>query len=433
MLNDVRLFFRGEFNRNVLTLMTGTGLAQLIPIAATPLLSRIYSPEQYGLYGLFVALVSSMSALATGRYEMAIMLPRKQSDAAAIAALSIGVSLVVSVVLLGIAGLSNEQIANGLGNSTISTWLYVVPLAVLLNGIYMNLNYWSNRNKWYVLMSQRRVLHSGGTCGAQLGLGLLGAGAGGLVVGSVAGQALAAAMMAKAVQRQGLQHWRGITRRKLWALAKRYRSCPLLLAPAHTLSALSIQLPALFFGAAFGLAGAGLFVLVEKAVGTPLSLVSAAVGDVFRQQISQCYIAGEHCRREFLSTFRKLLAIATPPFLLLLFFAPPLFALVFGEKWRSSGEYAQLMAPMFYLRFICNPLSQVAIIAQRNRFEFFWQSGLLMCLLLCAASYYVFPLDIRAYIMVFVCVYGVFDLVILLAAYLFACAGDARGPARRRR
>ena len=117
-------------------------------------------------------------------------------------------------------------------------------------------------------------------------------------------------------------------------------------------------------------------------------------------------------------------AIATPPFLLLLFFAPSLFALVFGEKWRVAGEYARLMCPMFYLRFISNPLSLVAIIAQKNRFEFVWQVGMLFCLTIVAATHYVIHLDANMYIVGFVIIYSVFDLANLFASYKFACDGD---------
>jgi O-antigen/teichoic acid export membrane protein len=428
MLNRVRVFFRGEFNRNVLTLMTGTGLAQLIPLAVTPILSRIYSPEQFGVLALFVAVVSSLSVLATGRYEMAIMLPRKNADATNIAALSITINLVVSVALFAVACLFNKPISDALGNGSISTWLYFVPLAVLLNGIYLNLNYWSNRNKLYFLMAHRRVLHSGGSSAVQLGLGLLRAGAGGLVVGSLSGQALAAGMMANMVRRHSPQLWRGIDRRKMWALAKRYKSCPQFLVPAHTLGALSIQLPAIFINTTFGLAASGFYMLAERVVGTPLSLVSASIGDVFRQEISECYLAGKHCRKVFISTFKKLAAVATPPFLVLLFFAPPLFALVFGEKWRVSGEYVQLMCPMFYLRFISNPLSLVAIIAQKNRFEFLWQLGMLIFLVLAAVSHHFIQLNEKLYVLAFVIICGTFDLVNLLASYKFARDGDLRNP-----
>jgi O-antigen/teichoic acid export membrane protein len=156
--------------------------------------------------------------------------------------------------------------------------------------------------------------------------------------------------------------------------------------------------------------------------------VSASIGDVFRQEISECYLAGKHCRKVFISTFKKLAAVATPPFLVLLFFAPPLFALVFGEKWRVSGEYVQLMCPMFYLRFISNPLSLVAIIAQKNRFEFLWQLGMLIFLVLAAVSHHFIQLNEKLYVLAFVIICGTFDLVNLLASYKFARDGDLRNP-----
>ena len=114
MLNSVRVFFRGEFNRNVATLVTGTGLAQLIPLAVTPVLSRLYPPEQFGVLALFISVVSSLSVLATGRYEFAIMLPRKDVDATNIAALSITISLIVGVSLFAVACLLHKPISAAL-------------------------------------------------------------------------------------------------------------------------------------------------------------------------------------------------------------------------------------------------------------------------------------------------------------------------------
>lgn len=423
-LDSLKIFLRNESNRNVLALMTGTGLAQLIPIIISPLLSRIYSPEQFGVFALFVAIVSSLAVIATGRYELAIMLPRQDVNAANITALSIILAIIVSIVLLVIAWLFNRPISHALGSHAISTWLYIVPLAVLFNGIYSSLNYWSNRNKLYRLMARRRVLHSGATSMVQLGLGVLGANAGGLIIGSILGQALAAWMMAKVIFRYNRDFWSSVRMGRVWVLAKRYKSCPQLLVPAHTISALSVQLPVIFINFLFGSAASGFFMLAERVVGMPLSLVSASIGDVFRQEISECFLAGENCRAKFLSTLRKLIAIATPPFILLTIFAPPMFAFVFGEKWRSSGEYAQLMCPMFYLRFISNPLSLVAIVAQKNKFELLWQICLLILLVLTVVSHYYIQLSTSDYIIVFTSISVAFDLVNLVACYRFACTGD---------
>jgi O-antigen/teichoic acid export membrane protein len=165
----------------------------------------------------------------------------------------------------------------------------------------------------------------------------------------------------------------------------------------------------------------------------PLSVVSGSIGDVFRQEINESFLEGKRCREIFISTLKKLVAIATPPFLVLLFFAPSMFAMVFGEKWRVAGEYARLMCPMFYLRFISNPLSLVAIIAQKNRFEFLWQVGMLLFLMVAAATHYVVHLDVKTYITGFVTIYSLFDVANLFASYKFACDGDLRTPGGRAR
>ncbi len=431
MLNAVRVIFQNDFNRNVLTLVTGTGLAQLIPLAITPLLSRIYSPEQFGVLAMFLAIVSSLSVLATGRYELAIMLPREDADAINIAVLSTTINLMVSGFLILALWVFDEHVTEAIGNEALSAWLYFVPLSLLLNGIYLSLNYWSNRNKMYASMAQRRVLQSGSTAALQLGLGVWRAGATGLIIGNIFGQAVAAVMMADVIRRHRPGFWRGIDLRRMCVLARRYKSFPQLLAPAHTLSALAICLPAIFMNTAFGLTASGYFMLAERIVGMPLSLVSASIGDVFRQQMSQQFLAGEHCRREFISTFRKLTAIATPPFLVLQFFSPALFALIFGERWRVAGEYAQLMCPMFYLRFVSNPLSLTAIVAQKNGFEFLWHAGLLFSLAIVAAVYQFIQFDAKTFILIVVAVSSVFDLVILAASYRFACAGDLQEPGKR--
>jgi O-antigen/teichoic acid export membrane protein len=424
MLRAAKYAFKGEFNRNVLTLVAGTGIAQLIPLAVTPILARIYDPGQFGIFSLFLAIVSSLSVMGTCRYEAAVILPSKDVDAINLVALAISISVAAFFALLLLMYVLNDSICQNLGNSSISALLYLVPVAVLLNGLYISLNSWSNRNKLYTVMARRRILHSGGTSTVQLGLGVLNSGASGLVIGSISGQAIAAATMANMLWQRDPNCWRAVGYQHMWALAKRYRACIYFLTPAHTLSAVSIQLPAISINFAFGLNASGFFMLADRVINIPLSLISASIGDVFRQRISECYRTGEDCKQQFLSTLRKLCAIATPPLVVLAFFAPPLFATVFGEKWRISGEYCQLMCPMLYLRFIGNPLSLIAIVAQKNRFEFIWQLALTVSLLLVALTQQLLALQIKELIAVFVFIYVFFDIINLLASYRFACAGD---------
>ena len=142
-----RLKPKSEFSRNVLTLMTGTTIAQAIPIAISPILTRIYSPEDFGMLALFLALFSILSTIATGRYELAIMSPESDDEAKDIVFLSILVAIFVFFISTILIWFFDVEIAILLGNSEIKNWLYFIPFTVLSFGVYQSIDYWLNRQK----------------------------------------------------------------------------------------------------------------------------------------------------------------------------------------------------------------------------------------------------------------------------------------------
>lgn len=373
-----RLLPKGEFARNVLTLMTGTAIAQAIPIAISPILTRIYTPQDFGLFALYMAIATTLAVIATGRYELAIMLPRKKNDAVNIAALSVLINTLFSGVLLGVVSVFNGELTRLLGNPAISNWLYFIPLSVFLTGLYVNLNYWSNRQQFYRVMANRRVIQSIATGGGQLGLGLALAGSGGLMIGGIAGQSIAVGMMGKAVFQAEPEIGAGISKARMLALAKRYINFPKLMIPAHTLNTMSSQLPVVLLNTFFGLATSGFFSLTQRVIGLPMSLIANSIGDVFRQQASRALIDRGNCRKEFDATFRHLVIIATPIFIGFFIVAPFLFAVVFGEQWRIAGEYARLLTPMFFMQFISSPLGSVFVITQRQKLDLAGQVALFL-------------------------------------------------------
>ena len=89
-----------EFFRNVLILSSGTALAQLIPLIIAPFLSRIYSPEEFGRLALYLAITQILGSLATGRYELAILLPKEERKGVQLTLLSIFISVAVSLIAL---------------------------------------------------------------------------------------------------------------------------------------------------------------------------------------------------------------------------------------------------------------------------------------------------------------------------------------------
>jgi O-antigen/teichoic acid export membrane protein len=190
-----RLKPKSEFSRNVLTLMTGTTIAQAIPIAISPILTRIYTPEDFGVFALYIAITVIVSVIATGRYELAITLPKKDEDAVNIVALSIIITFFVSVLSFLVVFFLNAKITHLLKNQEISSWLYLVPLTVFFTGIYQSFNYWSNRKKQYKRLSISRVAQSGVTGTSNLTMGFLGFGSSGLILGGLIGQLLATTIL----------------------------------------------------------------------------------------------------------------------------------------------------------------------------------------------------------------------------------------------
>jgi O-antigen/teichoic acid export membrane protein len=188
---------KSDFSRNVLTLMTGTTIAQAIPIAISPILTRIYSPEDFGIFALYMSIVSIIATMATGRYELAIMLPKKDEDTLNIMALSIIIVFFVSFLTFLIVFFFNAQITDFLGNTAISYWLYLVPISVLLTGVYQSLNYWFNRKKVYKTLAKNRIIQSSTTSITNLSLGFAGVGSSGLILSSVFGQGVVTALLSK--------------------------------------------------------------------------------------------------------------------------------------------------------------------------------------------------------------------------------------------
>lgn len=377
---------KSNYARNVITLMTGTGIAQAIPIAISPILTRLYSPQEFGTFALYMAVVSIVSVLVTGRYELAILLPKLDRDAINIVALAVGLSFASSVVLFVLVALFGGPMASLLGAPGFAQWLYWVPASTLLLGVYQTLNYWTNRRGQYRRLAISRTVQSGTASVAQLGGGSINASALGLIGGQMLGQVLSTAVLAFQISREDHALARKLRLARAMALAKKYKNFPRFLIVAHGFNAGSRNMPVVLLNAIFGAMTAGLFTLVQRVMGAPMVLIAGALGDVFRQEASHAYVNTGNCRVVYQKTFQRLLAIALLPFVFFFFSAPLIFAFVFGEQWRGAGIYAQLLTPMFFLQFVTSPLSSMYMIAEKQKLDLLWQSVLFF---LVACSFFV--------------------------------------------
>lgn len=349
----------------MLTLMMGTAMAQAIPLAASPILTRLYTPADFGMLSLFMAVTSIFGVIACGRYELAIQLADDEKEAVNVAALSLLIALVLSSVLLLVALLFRISLARMLGNEAIAPWLFAIPLAVLLSGVTTVLSYLNSRGKCFSDIATSNVVKSTVLVTLQAGFGSIKAGGGGLITGQVASM-LAANVRLYRNATQGRPLRNTVTWQRMCEGAKKYINQPKYtlwasLANSLSLNVASIMISNLYMGAALGH-----YALVQRVLSAPAALIGGSIGQVFFQRASEAKRTTGSARHVFLKTSFGLLIIAVPAYILLYFVVDRLFAFVFGEAWRVAGRYAQIMVPLFAVRFIISPLSVVNQVNRQN-------------------------------------------------------------------
>lgn len=387
---------KNDFNRSVLTLVIGTSIAQAIPIIISPILTRLYSPEDLGVLSLFVAITSILGVVANARYELAIVLPEKEEDAINIAALAIIIAFVISSLLMITIIIFHEEVAKLLGNKDISFWLYFIPLVVFFTGLYNTLNYLNTRLKLFSTISKVNIYKSLTTAIVQLTCGFFYLGSSGLILGQIASNLAANGKLAKDSFSK-LEFREVIDRKAILKMAKKYSDFPKYSLWAALGNSLSNQVNNVLISTFFSIGVLGQYSLVQRMLGFPSTFIGNAIGQVFFQQASAEKIKKGNASSTFNSTFKKLVLISIPSFGTLYIIIEPLTVFVFGANWALAGEIAKILIPLFCIRFIVAPLTTINSIFEKQKVSMLWQLGLLILTLLIFAISYFYSLKIKTF------------------------------------
>lgn len=369
--------------RNVAVLAGGTAFAQLLSIAASPILTRLYSPDDFGLVTVYSSILSILVLIASMRYELAIPLP-----ASDVTALSLLVVALMSVLGLGVIStvfllLYGTQLASVLGATALIPYLWMVPIGVLGAGAYQALNYWAVRKKTYAIITRTRVSQSLAQLLVQVVLGFLGAGPIGLLLGDLARRMAGSSTLAFAVfRREG--EWKQVDRRSVSAAAWEYRKFPLISSWSALMNSVGLQLPSLFLAAFFGNSVVGLFSLGQRLLSIPLTLIGQALGQVFLQEAAErAHEDPDRLLSLFNAVTMRLVKLVFIPATGLFIGAPWAFSLVFGAEWYEAGVITRLLVPVFVCQFVITPVAQVFNVLDRQDLQLMWDALRLGVVLLC--------------------------------------------------
>lgn len=360
---NAKLNAKAGFLKSIGLLVGGTAGAQLILIAATPVLTRLYSPSEFGLLAAFVSLLAFLTVVSSGRYELAIHLPEKIEETIAVTVLSFICLVFTTVISIILIFIFSEHLSVLLKAPELASYLWLLPLAVFFVGLYQICNAWYVRQKQYKDIAGTKVLQSIVTVLIQLSTFKLAAF--GLMLGQTLGQGAGSIKLSLKSIKNTKEFW-SVQFHQIKTVAKRYKSFPIYSTWTGLFNTASLQLAPLVFLSLFGATVAGLYALTLKLVSLPISLVGQAIGSVFLSEAPKAH--REDRLNELVLQFnKKLVQVGCIPIAILIVFGPELFTFVLGEQWYKAGEYAQWLAPWIFLQFQWSPLSNITVVLELQK------------------------------------------------------------------
>jgi len=355
------------FARDALTLSFGAVFAQALGLIVVPLLARLYAPEAFGLLALFGSISGTIAVISCLRYEMSIMLPETDEEAANLLVLSIALSALVGLATIPLLWFGRPWILKWLDAPELAPYLWMAPPTIFFGGAFLALNYWVSRGRRFGRLSFARVLSSVVMSAVQLGSALAGfATAGGLIAGSVISHGAATGYLGGAsLREEGRVLLKSVTWRGIMAGMSRHRKFPLFSTWATLLNTVSWQLPAFLLAAFFSTTVVGFYALGTRLLRVPMDLVGRAIGQVFYQRAAEARTEGT-LPELVTGVFRRLVLFGMFPMLVLSVIGRDLFVIVMGNDWAEAGVYSQILAVWMFFWFTASPLSLLYSVLERQ-------------------------------------------------------------------
>ena len=358
-----------RFITNVLKLVSGSVIAQGLGILLVPIITRLYSPGDYGAFQVFLSISSILAVLSCLSYQLAIMLPKEEEDSANIVTLCIALVSIISVVSGGVFILLSGWVGETLNTPDLSQYLIFLPVVVFLNGLFVVVNYWLSRRVRFGALATAQVANSVSSKFVQIGAGVGSASPLGLILGLIAGYGAALLVMLRGI-REDLPLFRSVSLSRITYLAKRYRRFPLFTSWSTVANSASLQVAPLMLASFFNPAIVGFYGVAHMVVNMPMSLIGSATGQVFFQKASEEMNRTGSVKTVVREVHQRLVSIGIFPILILMIIGEELFALVLGAQWGTAGGYARILAPWLLLVFIASPLSTILSVLERQTVDF---------------------------------------------------------------
>lgn len=349
---------KSSFASDVLKMVSGTTFSQIFGIIASPILSRLFTPTEFGIYQIFTSIWNMISVIASLRYELTIVLPEEDSDAVNLLAVSSFFSLLIGLMTIPVFLIWGESICVRLKAPQLYPWLWLISLNVILMGIYTSLNYWNIRTKNFGRLSATRVTNSLVSAGGQMGIGFLGNKIEvGLIIGTMIGTIASTGQLAWQIWKNDSRKFiSSLSLKRMLELMVRFKKFPMFNTWSALLNNVSVQLPAFMLSSAFSSTIVGYFSMGNRILRMPLMLIGTSLSQVFFQRVSVARRDGTLPDLVY-SLFARMVTLGLFPFVLLTFVGEEMYIIIFGAQWAQAGVYTEVLSIWTFFVFINAPIS----------------------------------------------------------------------------
>lgn len=399
MKTQIQQIINKPFIRNVTVLASGTAVAQAIALISSPIITRLYGPDAYGIMGVFMAIAQIFIPVAALTYPIAIVLPKDDRNAKGLIRLSLYIAFGLATFVALILAFFNKPIVHLFQIQEVSSYLFLIPLVILFAGLMQVSNQWLIRTKQFGINAKVEFLQSFVMNGSKIGIGLFNPIAAVLVILSALGNGLKAVMMMifafKSDYRQQIEQQE--TQRTPKELAKKHKDFPMYRAPETLINEISQRLPVLMLTTFFGPASAGFYTIGNTVLQKPIQLIGKSVGNVFYPRISEAANNKENLSKLIKKATLAMGAVGLVPFGIIIVFGPWLFSVIFGGDWITAGKYAQWIGVYLFFEFINKPSVRTLPVLSAQLFLLKVTTVMLLVRIAALAmGYYIFSSDLVA-------------------------------------
>lgn len=362
---------KGNFGKNVMVITGGTAFAQILSIALSPVITRLYSSEEYGVISVYTAILVGISFLGSMNYEMGIPIAETEEQAINVLSLSVIVLLFFTNVITLFFVFFGDALLNLLNGEVLVEYKYLIPIGVLLLGLYNIFTQWAYRKKNFKAITKTKFSQSILQNLISIGFGILGKGSIGLILGKIFGKSAGISTLSYPLIKKDQNLLKKIQKQEIAWAARRYIKFPLYTTPRRFLGDITISLPTLFMTSLYGSQAVGLFGLANSVIQLPMYLIGTSISNVFYAECASLRSTNSKRVKELSNKLLKILIIiGSIPLIVLIFLGPLLFSFVFGKDWSEAGVYASLLSFSVFFRLIFKPISNIFDIYEKQKLGF---------------------------------------------------------------